>query len=144
MTPSSILARAAAVGVALVCALGAVSAQAQQAVAASTDADLRKLFDAADANRDGFLDVDEAVADAIRAFGAYDKNRDRFLSFDELPRHNPDRVRRADRNGDGKLSIGEVASDRVWEFFEVDANGDGALSFDEVRQYVQKSRAATR
>lgn len=120
------------------------AAWAQTPAPGPTDAELRQLFDAADVNRDGAIDIDESVADVVRAFGAYDRNGDRYLTPDELPRHNPERVRRADRDGDGKLSLGEVASDRVWEFFEADTNRNGALEFTEIRVYVNKVRAGSR
>lgn len=106
------------------------------------DAALRKAFDAADANKDGVIEIDEAVGDAVLVFITLDKNRDRFLTSDELPRYDPARMKAADRNGDGKLSVGEVAADRVWEFFEADTNSNGTLTFEEVRVYVVKVRGA--
>lgn len=142
MTFRSILAAAALSGIAAMAA-GVAAAQTAPAAPAS-DADLRRAFDAADNNRDGVVDVDEAVADAVLIFITFDKNRDRHLTPDELPRHNPERVRRADRDGDGKLSVGEVASDRVWEFFEADVDRNGVLTFEEVRVYVAKTRGASR
>jgi Ca2+-binding EF-hand superfamily protein len=107
-----------------------------------TDEELRKAFAAADDNKDGVIDVDESVADAILIFVTLDKNKDRFLSKDELPGYDPNRLQRADRDGDGRLSVGEVASDRVWEFFEADTNRNGVVTFEEVRLYIVKLREA--
>jgi hypothetical protein len=129
-------------GAALSALLLAAPAFAQQAPAPVTDEQLRASFNAADVNRDGHIDVDEVVADAILVFGRYDANRDGFLVPSELPRHNPDRFRRADRDGDGKLSIGEVAADRVYEFFLIDTNRNGVMTFEEVRAYADTQRNA--
>jgi Ca2+-binding EF-hand superfamily protein len=124
----------------LALSFGGVQSQTRPPV--PTDDELRKAFDAADANKDGVIDIDESVANSILIFATLDKNKDRYLSFDELPGYDPNRLRRADRNDDGKLSVGEVASDRVWEFFEADTNQDGVVSFEEVRVYIIKVRNA--
>lgn len=126
---------ALAAGVALGAA-GIGSALAQQA-APPTDEQLAASFKAADANNDGYVNVDEAVADSILVFARYDTNRDGFLAVAELPRHDPNRIKRADRDGDGRLSVGEVAADRVYEFFLVDTNRDGVISLQEVTVYVR-------
>lgn len=110
-----------------------------QSPAAAPDP-IRAAFDRADDNRDGVLDIDEVVGDAIFVFAAYDRNQDRVLVVEELPRHDPARFRRADRDGDGRLSVSEVAADKVWEFFEVDANRDGVLTFEEVTIYANRNR----
>jgi len=120
-------------------ATGIGSALAQQA-APPTDEQIAATFKAADANNDGFVNIDEAVADAIFAFARFDANRDGFLVAAELPRHDPNRVKRADRDGDGRLSVGEVASDRVYEFFLVDTNRDGVITLQEVLVYVKQQR----
>jgi hypothetical protein len=141
MIPRTALAARAAAGV-LLAALavwGGVHAQTRPPV---SDEDLRKAFAAADANKDGVVDVDEAVGDAVLIFVTVDKNRDRYLSRDELQGYDPNRIARADRDGDGRLSVGEVASDRVWEFFEADTNRNGVVTFEEVRVYLVKLREA--
>jgi Ca2+-binding EF-hand superfamily protein len=122
--------------------LAAPALAQQQAAPAVTDEQLRASFAAADANRDGNVDVDEAVGDAIYAFARYDANRDGFLVIAELPRHNPDRFKRADRDGDGRLSVGEVAADRVYEFFLIDTNRNGVITFEEVRAHADTIRNA--
>jgi Ca2+-binding EF-hand superfamily protein len=131
---------------ALVLLLSAAPLRSQQAPPQApptvTDEQLRATFNAADANRDGVIDVDEVVADAILVFGRFDTNKDGYLTSAELPRHSPERFRRADRDGDGKLSLGEVAADRVFEFFVIDTNRNGVLSFEEVRAYADSHRNA--
>ena len=121
-------------------ALGSVVAQTRPAP--PSDDDVRKSFAAADDNKDGVINIDEAVGDAILIFVTLDKNRDRFLSKDELPGYDPNRVQRADRDGDGRISVGEVAADRVWEFFEADTDRNGVVTFEEVRVFVIKVRSA--
>ena len=123
-------------------ALSLAGVQAQTRPPMPTDDELRKAFDAADANKDGLIDIDEAAANSILIFATLDKNRDRYLSFDELPGYDANRLKRADRDDYGRLSVGEVASDRVWEFFEADTNRDGAVTFEEVRLYIIKVRSA--
>lgn len=127
-------------GTALLAATFAFGAVVAQTRPPPSDEDLRKAFAAADDNKDGVINIDEAVGDAILIFVSIDKNRDRYLSKDELPGYDPNRVQRADRDGDGRLSVGEVASDRVWEFFEADTDRNGVVTFEEVRLYVIKVR----
>jgi len=117
------------------------AAQSQGLPPMPTDDELRKAFDAADANKDGVIDVDESVANSILIFATLDKNKDGYLSYDELPGYDPNRLKRADRDDDGKLSVGEVASDRVWEFFEADTDRSGVVTFEEVRLYIVKVRS---
>jgi Ca2+-binding EF-hand superfamily protein len=137
------LPKLALAGTALAALLAGASVLAQQASApAVTDEQLRASFTAADANRDGHVDIDEAVGDAIFVFARYDANRDGFLVIAELPRHNPDRFKRADRDGDGRLSVGEVAADRVYEFFLMDTNRNGVVTFEEVRAHADTVRNA--
>lgn len=118
------------------------AAQAQNQPPMPTDEELRKAFTAADVNKDGVIDIDESVGNAVLIFASLDKNKDGYLSFDELPGYDPNRLKRADRNDDGKLSVGEVASDRVWEFFEADTDRNGVVTFEEVRLYIIKLRSA--
>lgn len=129
-------------GISLLAAAIGVGAAMAQTRPPPNDEDLRKAFAAADDNKDGVIDVDESVADAILIFVTMDKNKDRFLSKDELPGVDPNRLQRADRDSDGRLSVGEVASDRVWEFFEADTDRNGVVTFEEVRLYIVKVREA--
>jgi hypothetical protein len=128
------------VAVAGMLALSFGGLQAQTRPPMPTDDELRSAFNAADVNKDGVIDIDESVGNAILIFASLDQNKDRFLSFDELPGYDPNRLKRADRDDDGKLSVGEVASDRVWEFFEADTDRNGVVTFEEVRLYIIKVR----
>lgn len=100
----------------------------------------RAAFERADENKDGMLDIDEVVGDAIYVFAAYDRNRDGVLVVDELPRHDPVRFKRADRDGNGSLSLSEVTADKVWEFFEADVKREGVLTLDAVNAYADRIR----
>lgn len=125
------------------CTLAGISiAVAQTTKPAVVEEDLRVAFIAADVNKDGVIDIDEAIADSILVFARYDANRDSYLTLSELPGHDPARFRRADRDGDGRLSMGEVAADRVWEFFEVDAGRKGYVTLEQIQVYVGKTRPA--
>jgi hypothetical protein len=115
---------------------------AQTAKPVLIEEDLRVAFIAADVNKDGVIDIDEAIADSILVFARYDANRDGYLTLAELPGHDPARFRRADRDGDGRLSMGEVAADRVWEFFEVDTGRKGYVTMEQIQVYVSKTRSA--
>lgn len=132
------LSRIAAAATALAAVVLAAAPLAQQP--ATTNDQIRAAFTAADVNRDGNVDIDEAIADAILVFGRYDTNHDGFLSPSELPRHSPERFKRADRDGDGKLSVGEVAADRVLEFFLIDTDRNGVITLAEVNAFVEAQR----
>ena len=131
-----------AAGAALGSAVVAGPAGAQQA---SQDG-VRKAFAAADANRDGYLNIDEYIGNAIYVFNDADKNRDGFITEQESiaysPLHSPARFKSADRNGDGKLSMGEAVALKVIDFFELDTTRDGVLSIDEVLVYERSLPAA--
>lgn len=123
-------------------ALAIGTAVGQQTAAPAPDARLQAGFTQVDVAGDGYVDLDEIVAQSLYLFGNFDRNRDRFLTLDELPGHDPARFRRADRDGDGRLSHGEVAADKVVEFFEADVDGNGALSVVEIQAYEAKLRSA--
>ena len=113
-----------------------VSAEAQKP---SQDT-LRKVFAEADANRDGFLNVDEYIGHVIYVFRQVDTNRDGFITEQEVmfvftKAHRPQLFKASDRNGDGKLSVGEAVAAKVIDYFEIDTNRDGVLSIEEVLAY---------
>jgi hypothetical protein len=122
-------------GTAIGAALLVGSAGAQQP---SQDA-VRKAFAAADANGDGYLNIDEYIANVIYVFRDADKNRDGLLVEQESiaysTMHTPERFKSADRNTDGKVSVGEAVAIKVIDFFEIDTSRDGVLSVDEVLVY---------
>ena len=121
----------AAIGAALLVAPVGAQQPSQDAV--------RKAFAAADANGDGYLNIDEYIANVIYVFRDADKNRDGFIVEQEAiaysTMHSPSRFKNADRNGDGKLSVGEVVAAKVIDFFEIDTNRDGVISVEEVLVY---------
>jgi len=121
----------AAIGAALFVAPVGAQQSSQEAV--------RKAFAAADANGDGYLNIDEYIANVIYVFKDADKKRDGFIVEQEAiaysPQHSPSRFKNADRNGDGKLSVGEAVGAKVIDFFEIDTNRDGVVSIDEVLVY---------
>lgn len=123
-------------------AMLATVALAQTSAAPASEERIRAAFAAADVNKDGVIDIDEAVGDVILVFASRDTNKDGFLVMEELKNHDPARFKRADRDGDGKLSVAEVAADRVYEFFLVDVNRDGVVTIQEVLAYEVKVRGA--
>ncbi|MFC0407770.1 EF-hand domain-containing protein [Roseomonas elaeocarpi] len=113
-----------------------------------------RLFDQADANKDGLVTWDEAWALITARFNAADSNKDGAVTEEELrayvqsqaPRRRagapaatggPDRrmdglFRAADSNRDGRVTLAELqpvgeAMFRMW-----DRNGDGAIARDEL------------
>jgi Ca2+-binding EF-hand superfamily protein len=138
-SPMTVLAAGTAIAAALV--LGTVGAQQ------SREADIRMAFAAADANRDGGLDVNEFVANAIYLFRQMDDNRDGHISLQEWSTHvrgpSADSFRAADRNGDGKISVGEAVAGKMIEFFDTDANRDGVITIDELLAYERSVPVAT-
>jgi hypothetical protein len=107
---------------------------------------VRKAFAEADANRDGYLNIDEYVGHVILVFKGADRNGDGFIVASEAvahnPTHNPADFTKADRNGDGRLSMGEVVAAKIIIFFDVDSNKDGVLTVDEVLAYERALPAA--
>lgn len=131
---------ALAAGAALGAAVLLGPAFAQQAM--SQD-EIRTAFAAADANGDGYLNVDEFVANNVYLFQQTDTNRDRYLIPAEVPQVSPGRFRNADRDGDGRLSLGEAVAGKMIQFFDLDTSHDGTLSLDEVLDYERSLAAAS-
>lgn len=142
MNPRFIRLTGLVLGTALGATLFVGSALAQQP---SQDG-IRKAFTEADANRDGYLNVDEFVGNVVLVFKGADRNGDGFIVESEAvahnPAHNPADFKKADRNGDGRLSLGEVVAAKIIIFFDVDANRDGVLTVDEVLTYERALSAA--
>jgi Ca2+-binding EF-hand superfamily protein len=121
--------------------LGVVKAQQ------SSEAGIRKAFAAADVNGDGYLDVNEYVANTIYVFKQTDRDHDGYISMQEWSAAHPDQgadgFKAVDRNGDGKISVGEAVGAKMIVFFDIDANRDGAVTIEELLAYERAVPAAT-
>ena len=139
LTRVSALAAGAAIGAALI--FGTANAQP------ANEAEIRKAFATADVNGDGYIDVNEFVAQTIYIFRQIDTNRDGSVTVQEWTVYNPgssaERFKAADRDGDGKLSLGEAVAVKMIEFFDIDANRDGAITVEELLVYENSLPPAT-
>src|SRR5216117_4440083 len=100
LTRGAALAAGAAISALLI--FGTVNAQP------ANETEIRKAFATADANGDGYIDVNEFVAQTIYIFRQIDTNRDGSVTVQEWTVYNPgysaEGFKAADRDGDGKLS----------------------------------------
>ena len=132
------LAAGAAIGAALIFA----TLHAQPA----NEAEIRKAFAAADVNGDGYIDVNEFVANTIYIFKQMDANHDGFVTLQEWTSYNPgnnaEHFKAADRDGDGKLSLGEDVAVKMIEFFDIDRNRDGVITVEELLVYERSLPSA--
>ena len=99
-----------------------------------------RLLKAADANGDGVLSRDEALAFAAKRFDALDANHDGNLTADEvragLQQKRAERWKKLDTDGDGRISKAEAQASAprlAQRFDQLDANGDGYLTPEELR-----------
>jgi hypothetical protein len=115
----------------------------------------RQIFSEADANRDGFVSLDEFHKDVIKSFRSLDFDGDGFITLSELEGlSGPEQVkvlrrmiRRADTDGDGKLSFREVVVARMKYFDEADTNRDEQISLEEALAFdanMEKKMAQAR
>lgn len=115
------------------------------ALAQTNEAEIRKAFAVADVNGDGYLDVNEYVAQTIYIFRQIDVNRDGSITEQEWAVYNPGynvaRFKAADRDGDGKISLGEAVAFKMIQFFDVDTNRDGVITIEELLVYERKQAA---
>src|SRR5262245_55770919 len=123
-------------------ALGAMLSFGTSVAQSTSDEETRKAFAAADVNNDGYLDVNEYVAQVIYIFKAIDKNGDGYITVQEWaaynPGYDPSRFKAIDRDGDGKVSLGEAVGWKMIEFFDIDTNRDGAITVEEIIIYQRK------
>ncbi len=101
-----------------------------------------KLFDKADANRDGIITRAEYGAARMRNFSKLDRDGDGALTdadFKRIARFRPDAAKqlqtmlqRADANGDGRVTRAEFAASPFPIFDRVDANHDGRVDAREL------------
>ena len=132
--------------------LAALPALAQPAAPPRPDGPARgpaRMFDAADANRDGRVTWDEAWAQLTTRFNEADGNRDGGVSADELRayaarqmgnRPVPARAdgrgqamfRAADADRDGRVTLAEFQPMAEALFRSMDRNDDGAIERNEL------------
>lgn len=114
-----------------------------------------------DANHDGVISRQEAVAAEKRAFHHLDKNGDGEISWPEFnsgqmgepgqpnqtraEKRRRERARKAwfhnlDRNGDGTLSLSEYEAGLTPYFDRLDTNGDGVIDGQEMKKAMQDDR----
>jgi Ca2+-binding EF-hand superfamily protein len=105
------------------------------------------LLKAADANGDGVLTRDEALAFAAQRFDALDANHDGKLTADEVrasfQQKRAERWKKIDTDGDGRISKAEAQANAprlAARFGELDANGDGYLTPEELRAAFRHHR----
>jgi len=108
---------------------------AAAATAQTPGARLQQAFTAADADGDGYVDVNEYVAHFVGLYASVDDDRDGAVALADVPRVDPARFAAADRDGDGMVSLGEAVAERMILFFDIDANRDGAISLDELTAF---------
>lgn len=107
-----------------------------------------RLFDRADANKDGAVTRTEFDAARSARFAAIDANKDGALEVSELrtwrrawpARFRDARFKTLDGDGDGKLGVEEYVARRKAAFAKIDANEDGAVDKAEFDAAFEKVR----
>jgi len=85
-----------------------------------------------DANQDGKVTLDEALAGAKTRFAKVDANKDGSITKDEVKGRFERMIDKKDTNKDGKITLAEMETGvRTW-FQAADANKDSVLSGDEL------------
>ncbi|HSN20819.1 MAG TPA: hypothetical protein VLS49_09085 [Usitatibacter sp.] len=99
-----------------------------------------RLLKAADANGDGVLSRDEALAFAAKRFDSLDANHDGQVTADEVrasfQQKRAEHWKKLDTDGDGRISKAEAQANAprlAARFDQLDANGDGFLTPEELR-----------
>ena len=103
----------------------------------------KQIFSDADADRDGYVDLNEFHRDIAASFVLLDHDHDGYITREEISSI-PDKARvklllralnAADRDGDGRLSFKEVVTARMAYFDQADTNHDDRISLDEALAY---------
>ncbi len=95
----------------------------------------KAAFQAADQNKDGFVDEAEFAMDTITSFVELDNDNNKSLDKSELIDPNMDAWRKRDINSDNVLTLKEIMQGKMKDFQIIDKNKDGLLSEDEVILY---------
>ena len=103
----------------------------------------KQIFSDADANRDGYVDLNEFHRDIAASFVLLDHDRDGYITreeIDSIPEKSRIKLllralKAADRDGDGRLSFKEVIEARMAYFGQADTNRDDRISLDEALAY---------
>jgi len=110
---------------------GADWARAQQQI------DVNAIISSSDRNHDGYIDRIEFLSRMTEAFYFVDANKDGFLNIQELQQAvagaDPQRVKAADTDKDSKLSMYEYERGVSQSFDEADTDKDGLLSMQEIQ-----------
>ena len=99
----------------------------------------KQIMESADKNRDGKIGRVEFLERMREAFFFVDANKDGFLTLDEYQRIEGADSRgfaRADRNTDGKLSLDEFLKAITADFDAADRNDDGVLDDAEIKAWI--------
>jgi hypothetical protein len=98
--------------------------------------DVQAIILSADKNHDGNIDRVEFLNRLTEAFFFVDANKDGFLTVQEMQqaiaRSDPQRVKAADTDGDSKLSMYEYQRAIAQSFDEADTDKNGLLSMQEI------------
>jgi Ca2+-binding EF-hand superfamily protein len=94
----------------------------------------------ADANKDGVITLEEALAHAGKSFAQFDKNKDNAVDkadFEAMSKEMADYqvkrfIHRYGADKDGKVSREQFTKQAKERFARADANGDGTLTRDEL------------
>ena len=107
-----------------------------------------RMFDRADADKDGKVTAAEFAAARAARFAGIDANKDGALEVSELrawrralpARFRDARFKALDGDGDGKLGVEEYVARRKAAFAKIDANEDGAVDKAEFDAAFEKVR----
>ena len=115
----------------------AAAPQALSQTMPGPDSPERIAFDAADANHDGKVGMEELAKDAAAGFAGLDLDGDGKLTPAELGPHSEAQFEHVDSDGDGVLTFMEVMANKKEGFIAADTDKDGGLSFEEMVLGVQ-------